>query len=136
MRTRIASATDYKAELTAVSAERRKTRMRTGHLLAVLSIVVAASGLHSTVAYADTSPSRDYEFHGSDTHDDFGILLADMLGAAADVLSAHQDQAADESYLGSAASSRRLRTAIYRTPEVTLRGGARPLIEGWILGDD
>ena len=105
--------------------------MRTALILAILAAVLLAP-LHGLTATASAS--------GHDTEgpppDDLGILLVDMVTAMADVIAAHQEQTANESYLGSAAPTHRLRSAILQAPDVTLRRGARPLIEGWVLDDD
>ena len=67
--------------------------------------------------------------------DDLGVQLVDMFATIADVLSAHQSQIADESHLGSQASSRRLGSAILHAPDMSVRG-ARPFVEGWGVGED
>lgn len=67
--------------------------------------------------------------------DDLGVQLTDMFALVATVLSTYQDQTANEAYLGSASSEHRLLTAIARVPAVSVRG-ARPFVEGWIIGDD
>jgi len=101
-------------------------------LLAIVSAAVLIPVLHGSTPVASAS---DHDTEGPPP-DDLGILLTDMFAAAADVLAAHQQQTANESYLGSAARSHRLQSAILQAPDVTLRRGARPLIEGWILDDD
>lgn len=101
-------------------------------LLAILSTAVFVPALGD--------PSRTASASGHDTDgpptDDLGILLVDMFAAAATTLAFYQARTANEAYLGSAASSHRLQSAILQAPDVTLRRGARPLIEGWILDDD
>jgi hypothetical protein len=127
------------AELTWENTARTQAPMRSVALVVVASLAIGASSLGSTVASASgppSTPATQLNLSDSDTDDDLGILLADMFASAARVLAAHQDQAANEAYLGSAASSHRLRSAILQAPDVTLRDGARPLIEGWIIGED
>ena len=67
--------------------------------------------------------------------DDLGVQLVDMFATIADVLSAHQSQIANESHLGSQASSRRLGSAILHAPDMSV-WGARPFVEGWGVGED
>jgi hypothetical protein len=127
------------AELTWENTARTQAPMRSVALVVVASLAIGASSLGSTVASASgppSTPATQLNLSDSDTDDDLGILLADMFASAARVLAAHQDQAANEAYLGSAASSHRLRSAILQAPDVTLRDGARPLLEGWIIGED
>jgi hypothetical protein len=113
--------------------------MRTTSFFAALTLfaVVAALGHSAAEARPSGSPNSDLICcTEGPPQDDLGITLIDMLALGADTLAAYQDQVANESYLGSKASSHRLRTAILRAPDVTLRRGATPLIEGWFLDDD
>ena len=113
--------------------------MKTASLVVLALLATAAMAFGSTAAFASAPPSAPathVNLANSDTDDDLGILLADMFASAAEVLAAYQDQTANEAYLGSAASSNRLRSAILQAPDVTLRDGARPLLEGWIIGED
>lgn len=65
---------------------------------------------------------------------DLGVQLADMFAAMSDVLAAHQDQVANDSYLSSAAWRHRLHRAVFHAPDISIRG-ASPFAEGW-SGDD
>lgn len=94
----------------------------------VVALVLAGSPLAASAgAPTEQSPA------GHD--DDFGVLLTDMFATMADVLAQHQDQTANEAYLGSASSTHRLRAAIETVPDTSVRG-ARPFVSGWLLGDD
>ena len=93
----------------------------------IIALATAASTLGPAAhARADTS----------DGEDDLGITLVEMFAAMSDTLALHQDQVADESYLGSRGAISRLQRATVRVPAVTLRQGASPLVEGWILFRD
>ena len=99
-------------------------------VVVVLSLATLGWSLHSTSpALADVDSDGGGE-------GDLGVLLVDMLAYASDTLALHQDMVANESALHSRAPERRLRQAILRTPAVTLKRGALPLIEGWIIPDD
>ena len=127
------------AELTWENTARTQAPMRSVALVVVASLAIGASSLGSATVSASGPPSTPAaagSLIDSDPTEDLGILLVDMFVSAARVLAAHQDQAANEEYLGSAASSHRLRSAILQAPDVTLRDGARPLLEGWIIGED
>ena len=105
-----------------------------------LAVVAAATFLPPATAALADAPAAPKPQAGFDTEgpgDDLGVQLVDMLATVADTLSLYQDQTANEAYLGSPATTRRLRTAIFRAPDSTLRGGgARPFVEGWFLHDD
>ena len=96
-----------------------------GLVLAALSLAPSFGG-----SAAAEGPGDD-----SLTGEDLGVQLVDMFTRIADVLAARQDQIANESHIGSAASGRRLRSAILRAPDVSVRG-ASPFFEGWVIGDD
>lgn len=90
--------------------------------LFLAALPMAASAAPPTTA----TPTQD---------DDLGVLLTDMFSTVADVLAKYQDQTANEAYLGSASSAHRLRAAIERVPDTSVRG-AKPFVSGWLLGDD
>ena len=97
-------------------------------------VVAVSAALLFVPALAGTAgaagPDQD-----SGPGDDLGVQLADMFAAMADALAARQDQVANESHLGSAANANRLRAAILRAPDVSVRG-ARPFVEGLVIGED
>ena len=96
---------------------------------ALLAVGLLLAPTFATAALAqgpNDHPTRD---------EDLGIQLTDMFAAVASVLAMHQDQTANEGYIGSASASHRLRSAILRVPAVSVRG-ARPFVEGLIIGDD
>lgn len=94
--------------------------------LLVATLLFAPTLARSASAEGPSDPQTD---------DDLGIQLADMFATMADVLAARQDQIANESHLGSASASRRLRSAVSHVPPVFVRG-ASPFVEGWIIGED
>ncbi len=113
--------------------------MRTTSLAAALTLFAAALALGHSGAEARPPQGPNANLScctEGPPQDDPGIQLIDMFAAVAETLAAYQERTANESYLGSAASTHRLRTAILQAPDVTLRRGARPLVEGWILQDD
>ena len=99
-------------------------------VVTVCALIFAAAVPASALAAPPTKPSSATQ------DDDFGVLLTDMFSTMADVLAKHQDQTANESYLGSSSSAQRLRSAIESVlPDTSIRG-ARPFVSGWLLGDD
>ena len=81
------------------------------------------------------SASAEAPGDGGPPDSDFGVQLADMFATMADVLAARQDEQANESYLGSAASSRRLRNAISHVASVVVRGPC-PFVAVCVLRDE
>jgi len=59
-----------------------------------------------------------------DSGGDPGITILEMLAYAADSLAAHQEATANEAYLGSQASTRRLSVSLSRVPDRSLPRGA------------
>ena len=72
---------------------------------------------------------------GAPPDSDLGIQLADMLATVADILAARQEQIANESHLGSAATANRLRTAAAHVASIVVRGPC-PFVRGCVLQND
>ena len=98
-------------------------------IVATLCALILGACTLAASATAPTEPSSAVQ------DDDFGVVLVDVFATMSDVLAKHQDQTANEAYLGSESSSHRLRSAIERVPDTSMRG-ARPFVSGWLLGDD
>jgi|GEM_PF-4190343 len=103
--------------------------MRNLLLLVVLALALAVGP--ATPAAADAGPDTD-----GPPDDDLGVLLTGMFATMADVLAAYQDRTANEAYLGSAAATHRLSSAIVHVAPVTIRSMPRPFAGACLFCDD